>query len=133
VRCARHAYKSAADRVCQPMKCCFSCLFWDKASKKVPIDVRKVARKNRSLVVEFAGRSERIPGWDWRLVEPTSLKDLRSLRLCVYGTKGIVRPWDDCENHEPKVADGLTFCQVGGDCVHVERCPRYGSLTSYIT
>lgn len=92
MRCARHAHKLVADRACKPMKCCFSCLFWDKASKKVPIDVRKVVRKDRSFVVEFAGRPERIQGWDWRLVEPISVKDLlpQAMRVWNEGDRAAV-------------------------------------------
>lgn len=115
------------------MKCCYSCRFWEKASKSVPIDVRKVMSKNRYFEVEFAGRSARIPHWEWKLVKPMSLKDQRSLRLCLYGTKGTVCPWDECEDYEPKVADGLTLCQAGGGCMHSETCPKYSSMTSYIS
>lgn len=42
-----------------------------------------------------------------------SLKDVRSQRLCMCGTKGIVWPLDECEGYEAKVADCLTRRQAG--------------------
>ena len=128
-----YAYKLVTALTCRAMKCCYSCRFWEKASKSVPIDVRKVVSKDRFFEVEFAGRSAKIPHWEWKLVEPITLKDLRLLRLCMYGTKGTVWPWDECDDYEPKAVDSLTLCQVGRGCMYSGRCAKYSSMTSYIS
>ena len=113
------------------MKCCRSCRKWDLASKKVPIDVRKVVKAGEFIEIGLKDRVVRIPAWDWETKEPISLEKLSMLRLCFYG-KGAVEPWNECKNYEPAYPNGLTFCRIDDKCEHFRWCPKYQNMISYI-
>lgn len=111
-------------------ECCYSCRNWDKASKKVPIDVRKVPRKGEFIELKSLGKSVKIQAWDWETLKPIRLDQITSLRLCFY--KGVVKPWSRCDNYFPKLPDKRTICYSEDSCEYSARCPIYRTLTSYI-
>lgn len=113
------------------MKCCYSCVYWDKAGKKVPIDVKKVVDGSREVEVRFGEKSVKMRGWRWRLEKPMRLREIRSLRLCVYG-RGVISPWDECSNYLPKFSHGVLACQLGNSkCPYQSECRKH-RRTSYI-
>lgn len=114
------------------MKCCLSCKHWDETSKKVPIDVKKVPKKDEYVEVTFNDKRVYIQSWDWVIKERVSLKALLRKRLCFYG-KGVIEPWDECENYIPKYSIGLVYCKIKGECEFSKICPKYSSLFSYIS
>lgn len=113
------------------MKCCVSCQYWEKASKRVPIDVVRVAKAD-SIDVQYEGKVLKARGWDWRLAHPVTLGEIRARRLCFYG-KGMVRPWEECRGFLAKVPMGVTLCQAGQECDFSARCPKLRQLISYVT
>jgi len=114
------------------MKCCFSCKYWDRASKKVPLDVRKVPKEDEYIEVSLNDKKVYIKSWEWVAREQISLKTLSRRRLCFYG-KGIIEPWDECENYIPKYSNGMVYCRIKGDCEFSKICPKFQSLFSYIS
>lgn len=116
----------------EEMKCCFSCVYWNVASKKVPIDVRKKLKPGEFVEFSFGKRTVKIQAWDWEAVKRTRLSEIFRKRLCFYG-KGIIEPWDECENYEPRFKEGLTACQINvSTCKHANLCPKRFMLTKYI-
>ncbi|MEM4522432.1 MAG: hypothetical protein QW738_04365 [Nitrososphaeria archaeon] len=114
------------------MKCCFSCKYWAKTSKKVPVDVKKVPKKDEYIEVMLENRKVYIHSWEWVTNEPITLKTLLRKRLCFYG-KGVIEPWDECENYLPKYSIDVTYCKLEGTCEFSKSCPKFSSLTSYIS
>jgi len=114
------------------MMCCRSCKKWAKSSKKVPIDVRKVAKVGEFIEIGFKDKVVKIPAWNWKTEEPISLRKLSMLRICFYG-KGVIEPWSDCEKYEPEYPNDLTFCRIGDKCEYSKWCPKYQNMISYIT
>lgn len=113
------------------LKCCYSCVYWKVASKKIPIDVKKKPLKNEFLEVSFENVSVRIPAWDWETTKPIRLSEILRKRLCLYG-KGIVEPWDECENYKPKSEDKKTICQIDTvKCEYADICPKSPSRKIY--
>jgi len=104
------------------MKCCRSCVYWDKASRKVPIDVYKVINRNEKIIVEFRGKKAEIYGWKWVPKDPSKLSMAIYSRVCFYG-KGIILPWDECEYYEAKYP-GKLFCDVS-KCEFENICPKF--------
>ncbi|HID17286.1 TPA: hypothetical protein EYP26_03240 [Candidatus Bathyarchaeota archaeon] len=114
------------------MRCCFSCIYWSAASKKVPIDVRKKPKPGEFVEFRFGKRTVRIQAWDWEAVKQTKLSEIFRKRLCFYG-KGIIEPWDECKNYKPRFKGGLTACQINvSRCEHASLCPKCSMLTKYI-
>jgi len=111
-------------------ECCRSCKYWDKASKKVPIDVHKVPKRGEYIELLSAGKSVKIQAWDWETYEPLRLDEIALLRFCFY--KGIVKPWSICNNYLPKLPDRRTLCYSESGCEYSVKCPIYKALTSYI-
>ncbi|RLG92525.1 MAG: hypothetical protein DRO36_01075 [Candidatus Hecatellales archaeon] len=115
----------------QRLKCCRSCVYWDFASKKVPVDVRKKPLKNEFLEVSFENHSVKIPAWEWKTVKPIKLSEILRRRVCFYG-KGVVEPWDECENYKPKFEDGRVACQLENvGCEYSDVCPKNPSRKRY--
>ena len=111
------------------MKCCRSCVFWDKASKKIPINAVRVIDEKVKLAFEYEGKLIELPGWKWIVKEPDKLSKIKYLRFCFYG-KGLVLAWDICENYTPKHA-GKVECEIG-ECEFSDVCPKFRSKLFYI-
>lgn len=91
----------------------------------MPIDARKVARKNRTIEISLGEKSVKVPGWEWKLEKPMRLSEIRRLRLCFHG-KGIVEPWDDCESYRPRFGSGRLACQLGDvGCPSSDECRKH--------
>ncbi len=113
------------------MKCCRSCKYWDKASKKVPIDVVKVIDKENFIVFRFGSKEAKVPSWKWVPKDLSKYYLAKFMRVCFYG-KGIVLPWDECEYYEAKFGDKL-YCDIS-KCEYSNYCPKFkSSKTFYIT
>lgn len=113
------------------MVCCRSCVYWNKSSKKVPIDVVKVIDKKEKLTFKFGDKIVTIPSWKWVPKDPHKLYLVKYMRICFYG-KGIIFPWDQCKYYETKYGDKL-LCQLTS-CEYIDVCPKYrGELITYIT
>lgn len=98
----------------------------------MPVDVRKAPKKDEYIEVVFGNRKAYIRSWEWVAKEPVNLKTLSRRRLCFYG-KGVIEPWDECENYVPKYSIEVTYCRVKGECQFSKDCPKYSSLISYIS
>ena len=113
------------------MECCYSCKYWDKASRKIPINVRKVVRTEESIEIIFKDRVIKIPSWIWVPNKPIGADMVRYMRFCFYG-KGLIKAWDKCENYEPKYSEGKAYCEIGGKCMFRDICPKLKRFLSYI-
>lgn len=105
------------------VKCCYSCVYWETASKKIPVDVRKKPLKNEFVEVSLGNFSVKIQAWDWETVKPVKLSEILRKRLCLYG-KGIIEPWSKCENYQPKFENEKVACQLKIGCEYKEICPE---------
>lgn len=104
------------------MMCCRSCIYWTKASKRIPIDVVKKIDKKNKIVIEFMDKKVRIPSWKWVILEPEKFNMAKYMRFCFYG-KGAIYAWDKCEYYEPITKDKL-YCEVSS-CEYYRLCPKY--------
>jgi len=109
------------------IKCCFSCFYWDFASKRIPIDVKKKPLKNEFIEVVFRDTTVKLEAWDWETIKPLRLSEVLRKRICFYG-KGIVEPWDECKNYKPKFKDNMLACQTNNGCEYMHLCPKYEKL-----
>lgn len=109
------------------IKCCFSCFYWDFASKRIPIDVKKKPLKNEFIEVVFRDTTVKLEAWDWETIKPLRLSEVLRKRICFYG-KGIVEPWDECKNYKPKFKDSMLACQTNNGCEYMYLCPKYEKL-----
>jgi len=113
------------------LKCCRSCRYWDKASKKVPIDVVKVVSDKEYITISLGSRIVKIRSWKWVPKDMEKYKLARIMRVCFYG-KGIITPWDECQYYEGMYGDRL-YCDVS-NCEYSMYCPKFRSeKTYYIT
>jgi len=113
------------------MKCCLSCRHWERASRKVPVDVERV-RSSDLIEVRYGGRALRVEALDWKLAQPMRPRDLLARRLCLYG-RGIVWPWSECANYVGKASSAeQSLCQAGLECEFSPVCPKLRILTSYV-
>jgi hypothetical protein len=104
---------------------------WDRASRKVPIDVRKVLSQEDFIEISFKDKVVKLPAWSWETVKPISASRLSMLRLCFYG-KGIIEPWGECNNYVPKYPHQQVYCKVEDRCEYAKFCPKYQTMLSYI-
>lgn len=104
------------------VECCRTCIHWEEASKKLPIDVRRVRpREDLAVEIVFQGRTVRIPAWEYETVKPIKLSEASRRRICLYSSKIIVEPWDKCENYRFNGKLGENFCRF---CEYRRVCPR---------
>lgn len=113
------------------MRCCASCAYWDRASRKVPLNAVKVFDDvEHSIKISFGKKEVEIKAWRWELKDKDKERLIGYLRFCFYG-KGLITPWDDCEYYEPRRRGGAE-CEVGL-CPYSYVCPKIKfERTSYI-
>ncbi|RLG60394.1 hypothetical protein DRN86_02610 [Candidatus Geothermarchaeota archaeon] len=111
------------------MICCYSCKYWDKASKKIPINAVKVIDEGIKISIKFRDKTVEIPGWRWIPKEPKKLAMIKYLRFCFYG-KGLITPWDECENYFPKHPGQKAICEIG-ICPYNLICPKFRSKKTF--
>lgn len=106
-------------------------MYWEVASKKVPVDAVKVPKEGEYLEFEVKGKVARVPAWEWRPAPGVKLSEVRLMRFCFYG-KGAVRPWDECENFAPTIKSGKALCETGHACEYSADCPKFRLAVGYI-
>ena len=112
------------------MRCCYSCIYWERASRKIPIDAKKIFYRDKKIVISFGERIVEIPEWEWVPKDQRQFEMAKYMRICFYG-KGLVLAWDECENFIPKKKVNV-LCNIES-CPYSAVCPKFKLQRSFYT
>lgn len=83
------------------------------------------------ISIEFKGRVVKVPSWEWVPTDPSIMNKLGLYRLCFYG-KGLIMPWDLCDNYVSRFEGNKAACDVSSECEYDKICPKFKFKLKYI-